>query len=646
MKKAIILLAMMMGLHSSMGFAAIEQAKLADFPVYINGELINNQRAAYPLLVYKNITYFPMTWDFSSGLGLSTTYTNEQGLVIKNGGSPSALKQTLTAQNDLSKAYEIKMPDFLISMNGNPITNEEEVYPIFTFRGITYFPLTWRFVVDEFGWKSEYTNENGLSISSLNAASAEVIKTDSEENETDSANVEDGTAVEELKKTTEISEAVEIDEETTLEESEETPSVEKLKSSLDTVRTSVGNEVYLPNQTEVIMSDGEVKSFRILWNQDQLNGSRYENYYNGIESGKYTIEGKLYLHEYFDVEIDVIVEEKIEFENPGLKKIVERRLYNKNIEDITIQDLEIYETLEFVPSDYGITDLDGIGVFPNLKELNLLGDCRNIDFSGLQELDGLETLRIDRASPDKIKDVFDVESIVHLRIEAQRTLEDFDGVEKLTNLQTLVIRDYIEDPSALVEISNDVEITWMNKSFDETLSINNEVIEVEARLDLTEANHNYAEELAKEIVDDIIEDGMSDEEKVRAIHDYIVTHVKYDHENFNKGTLPRETHTLYGALVNKSAVCDGFAYAFDTMARYSGLETEIVRGNAFSTIYTNIYNHAWNLVEVDGVYKHVDTSSDSLRDFSDPIRYDYSLKSDSEMGITHIWDTSRYPESK
>ncbi len=165
---ALILCVAPMGTH-----AAGSQATLARFPVYFNGELIDNEQAAYPLLVYNDITYFPMTWDFSSGLGLSTSYSNATGLIIEKTTAPSSLKQTITAQNDLSKAYDISMPDFPIKVNGKVIDNGKEVYPIFTFRGITYFPLTWHYIVDEFGWESDYSEDTGLKISSYSSGDVE-----------------------------------------------------------------------------------------------------------------------------------------------------------------------------------------------------------------------------------------------------------------------------------------------------------------------------------------------------------------------------------------------------------------------------------------------------------------------------------------
>ncbi len=146
------------------GFAALERAKLPDFPVTFNGTPIDNQRATYPLIVYKNITYFPMTWDYASALGLSSNYTEARGLVIEKSNSSVNLVQSVTANNNPNSSYTVSLPYFQITVNGKRINNATEPYPLLLFRNITYFPLTWAFAVTEFGWEYSYTNVTGLKI--------------------------------------------------------------------------------------------------------------------------------------------------------------------------------------------------------------------------------------------------------------------------------------------------------------------------------------------------------------------------------------------------------------------------------------------------------------------------------------------------
>ncbi|MCT4633600.1 MAG: Ig-like domain-containing protein [Firmicutes bacterium] len=431
-----------------------------------------------------------------------------------------------------------------------------------------------------------------------------------------------------------------------VKEIEESPRVVKLLDKFNTVNTTVGQEVYLPNQVHVKMDDGSEADFGIRWDQDQLNDSKYKNYYRAIEPGSYTIEGKVYLHEYFDVSIDVAVEGKIEFTNKGLRKLVDRIVYNKDIDKITSNDLLNIKELDFIPKDYGLSNFKNIELLANIEKITLRAYSENVTFDDLSKLDNLTYLKVNDINPDNIKDIFDIESLEYLEIFASKDLDNLDGIDNLTNLKTLVIKDYIRDTSGLEKIKDDVEITWMRKSYEETAKLNAQVFEAETRNNKLEENQNYAEEKAKDIVAEIISDDMSDEEKVKVIHDYIVTHVKYDHENYNKNTVPSVDHTLYGALVNGMAVCDGFAYSFDELAKEAGLDTEIIRGNVFATSDdAPLSGHAWNIVNINGNYRHVDTSSGNLRNFSDPIRYDYFNKTGQEFWNTHKWDKNRYPNA-
>ena len=58
---------------------------------------------------------------------------------------------------------------YKISVNGAQINNKEEKYPIFNYNGITYFPLTWAYAVDSFGWSYQWDAENGLRIDTTTA---------------------------------------------------------------------------------------------------------------------------------------------------------------------------------------------------------------------------------------------------------------------------------------------------------------------------------------------------------------------------------------------------------------------------------------------------------------------------------------------
>ena len=73
---------LMMGLSATPALAQDVTATLPTFPVTLNGVAMEQQYAQYPLLVYKDITYVPMTWEETRLLGLETTYTQADGLGV------------------------------------------------------------------------------------------------------------------------------------------------------------------------------------------------------------------------------------------------------------------------------------------------------------------------------------------------------------------------------------------------------------------------------------------------------------------------------------------------------------------------------------------------------------------------------------
>ena len=73
-------------------------------------------------------------------------------------------------------------------------------------------------------------------------------------------------------------------------------------------------------------------------------------------------------------------------------------------------------------------------------------------------------------------------------------------------------------------------------------------------------------------------------EKLLYLHDYLITHCEYD--------LSKTKRDAYAALVEGSAVCEGYAKAFKYLCDLSGLTCEYVSSDAI--------DHAWNMVQVGG----------------------------------------------
>lgn len=141
-------------------------ASIPTFDVTLNGIQMNPSQSEYPLLVYKDITYIPMTYNLAHGLGLDVTFTLQEGLIINTGLSDVTLKDYIKSSKN-PQSVNISLPTFPINVNSTLVDNASEDYPIITYNNITYFPLTWQWVNDTFGWSMTFDHENGLVISSL-----------------------------------------------------------------------------------------------------------------------------------------------------------------------------------------------------------------------------------------------------------------------------------------------------------------------------------------------------------------------------------------------------------------------------------------------------------------------------------------------
>ena len=142
----------------------------------------------------------------------------------------------------------------------------------------------------------------------------------------------------------------------------------------------------------------------------------------------------------------------------------------------------------------------------------------------------------------------------------------------------------------------------------------------------TKAQEAYVDSQVNSILATIIKPDMTDDEKLSAIHGYIINHVEYDK------TLTK--YTAYDALYSGKAVCQGYALLMDRMLEAVGIKSIIVDG----TIPEG--SHAWNLVLLDGLWYHVDATNDDINSNK------YYLKTDEYMrNQNYVWNSTLFPKS-
>ena len=137
-----------------------------------------------------------------------------------------------------------------------------------------------------------------------------------------------------------------------------------------------------------------------------------------------------------------------------------------------------------------------------------------------------------------------------------------------------------------------------------------------------------------QLVASIQDENMSDIDKVKFVNDYIVQNTSYSDQTNGS------PHSAYTALAERKAVCQGYALLAQQMLTALGVESLYVVG------YADGVGHAWNLVNLEGQWYHLDTTwNDPLPDRGKHVRYDYFLVTDSQLAKDHTWERADYPQA-
>lgn len=127
----------------------------------------------------------------------------------------------------------------------------------------------------------------------------------------------------------------------------------------------------------------------------------------------------------------------------------------------------------------------------------------------------------------------------------------------------------------------------------------------------------------------------TDFERVKYVHDTIILGVEYDVASLEFGDritkeAEAKTNTAYGALTDGTALCGGYASAFKLIMQELGINCEYITGEAGGG------PHAWNMIELDGEYYHIDLTWDDLDGTQHEVIYNYFCLNDAEISKNHV----------
>lgn len=136
---------------------------------------------------------------------------------------------------------------------------------------------------------------------------------------------------------------------------------------------------------------------------------------------------------------------------------------------------------------------------------------------------------------------------------------------------------------------------------------------------------------AKTILNQIISVDMNEIDKTRAIYDWLITSVNYDHlsadtASANKNWPWQNYNSWYaeGVFDNGLAVCDGYSKAFIILAKLENIPAIRVTGDS----------HAWNRVYINGAWYGIDATHG-----------DYGVNSTEVMSYTNFLFTDEFKSS-
>lgn len=148
-------------------YADSGNAVISSERITLNEQIIDNESAKYPFLLYRNITYVPMTYHLCRFLGLETNWDDSaRALSIEKASRTFPYVPDADGNNKTGEAVAVSAVSYPVMIDGISSDQFDSTWPLLNYKGITYFPLTWEYAVTMFGWNYKWDAVNGLEIRS------------------------------------------------------------------------------------------------------------------------------------------------------------------------------------------------------------------------------------------------------------------------------------------------------------------------------------------------------------------------------------------------------------------------------------------------------------------------------------------------
>ena len=135
-----------------------------------------------------------------------------------------------------------------------------------------------------------------------------------------------------------------------------------------------------------------------------------------------------------------------------------------------------------------------------------------------------------------------------------------------------------------------------------------------------------------ELINELINDSMTDYDKIKTIHDYIINNTKYDVERNETGTSPYTSYKASGPLFEGYATCNGYTDLMAIFLTKLGFDNYEIATTPEKISYSAT-GHIWNAVYYSGKWLHLDLTWDDpvSSDNKDYLFHTYFLINNEEM---------------
>ncbi len=175
------------------------------------------------------------------------------------------------------------------------------------------------------------------------------------------------------------------------------------------------------------------------------------------------------------------------------------------------------------------------------------------------------------------------------------TAGDVYVIGKLSEAQIItVIQAYFDD---------NPQVFWITNTYSYAYSGNSTYLRMYSYISASDCNSAITAFSAKlQAAVDAMPSGLSEFDREEYIFDYIVKNCSYDDAAVTDQSGRWQSFTSYGAVVNGSAVCEGYSKAMQLLCGYAGLNCVVTEGTAGGV------RHMWNAVCIDGLWYYLDVT--------------------------------------